>query len=132
LGWCSFAAVFKPRSWCFALSAPLTAVAATHVVSPADLQQELRSAAGRRQEQIAQIRGFLGTTEARRALATARRDPEKVSAAVALLNDQELARLSSQVRNAREFAAGSLSHFQITLIIIGAILVGVIIAVAAL
>ncbi len=111
--------------------APLAA--ADHVVSRADLAHELSSGARLRQERIAKLRDFFSTPQAQRAMSNARVDPQQVTAGVALLSDAELARLSQQAQQAQhDFAAGSLTHFQITLIIAGAILIALILAIAAL
>ncbi len=111
--------------------APLAA--AEHVVSRADLAHELSSGARLRQQRIAELRGFLSTPQAQRAMAAARVDPQRITSGVALLSDAELARLSQQAQRAQhDFAAGSLTTFQITLIIVGAILIALILAIAAL
>ncbi len=94
-------------------------LAQDHVVSTADLQQELINAAYVRQGNVAKVQKFLSSEPAQKALKTARMDPRKIQKAVPYLSDQELARLVSQADKAqRDFAAGSLTNEQLTYIVI--------------
>jgi hypothetical protein len=103
-----------------------------HVASSADLRNELRSAASTRRQNIAKLRSFLSTEVARKAMDGAHVDANRVSSAVALLSDEELVRLTAQAESVQnDFAAGSLTSFQITLIIVAAILLAVIVAIKA-
>jgi len=107
--------------------------AADHVVSPADLRSELAVSSQARQKNLTTIRGLLASEPGRKALAAARVDPAKVDKALPLLSDQELSRLAATATQAQnDFAAGalSLSNEQLTIIIVGLILI-VIIAIVA-
>ena len=93
--------------------------AQTHVVSPADLQQETLTATQTRQQQIDTVNRFLSTPGAEKALKDANIDPQQVHAAVATLNDAELADLSNRASKAQnDFAAGSLTNNELLWIII--------------
>jgi len=104
--------------------------AQTHVVSPADLHQEVVTAAEARQQQVDQVTNFLSSDKAKQALSTAGIDSKKVTAAIATLNDEELARISARSSKAQaDFAAGTLSDRDLILIILAiAVLVLLIVA----
>jgi hypothetical protein len=104
--------------------APARSSAQTHVVSPAELHFQLRGAAEQRRANLARLDRFLATDTARQALQSAKLDPARVRQAVSLLSDEELARLAAQT-DASNFAGGgiSLTNQQVTIIIIGAILI---------
>jgi hypothetical protein len=106
--------------------------AGSHVVSPAELRAEVRSASESREQNLSKLREFLSSEAARKALASAHVDQAKVGRAVALLSDGELARLNAQVSQVQsDFAAGSFTTTQVTIIIVGVILIAVVIAIAA-
>ncbi len=103
-----------------------------HVVSRSELQATVRSAAEARRQNIARVQKFLSSEPARKVLESAHVDAAKIRQAVPLLSDSELARLSSQAAQAQSnFAAGELTTTQVTIIIVGAILIAVVIAIAA-
>jgi hypothetical protein len=103
-----------------------------HVVSPVELRTEVRSASQSREQNLSKVQTFLSSESAQKALASAHVDPAKVGRAVAMLSDEELARLNAQVSQVQSnFAAGELTTTQITIIIVGVILVAVVIAIAA-
>jgi len=90
-----------------------------HIVPSPVLHQAVRIGAEARQTNLAKIEKFFSTEPAQNAFQTARIDPAKVSRAIALLNDEEVARLAAQsdkIQN--ELAAGALSNQQITYILI--------------
>ena len=90
-----------------------------HVVSSADLQKDVVTAAQARQQHIATIEKFLNTPQAEQALKSANVDYKVVSSGISTLSDDELARLSARADQAqKDFAAGSLTNEQITYIII--------------
>jgi hypothetical protein len=92
---------------------------APHVVSPAQLQQDLASSAAKRRANVAALQDFLSTPSARRALKSAGMNYEVLRHAVPLLSSQELARLSARADRAqRRFEAGALNNQQLTYIII--------------
>lgn len=103
---------------------PAAIAADDHVVSPAELRKELKSAATARQANVARLERFLASDAARKAMASTKLDAAKVSQAVALLSDQEIARLAAQAdRIDNDIAAGRLTNTQVTYIIFGAILI---------
>ena len=113
---------------------PADLLAEDHLVSAADLRQELRTAAQARQANLAKLDRFFSSEPARKALASASMDPAKVRNAIAFLSDQELARLASQADQVRSnFAGGgiSLTNQQVTYIIIGLIAIAIIAIVAS-
>jgi hypothetical protein len=89
-------------------------------------------AAQARLNRIETLEKFLSSETARKALREAALDPQKVKGAVALLGDEELARLSAQAEKIQtDFAAGALSNQEITYIIIAlstAVLILIIVA----
>jgi len=113
------------------LLVPANMLAADHVVSSGDLHQAALSAVSDREQNIAKLRDFLSSDEARKAVAESKLDPVKINTAIAQLDNQELARLAARADQAqKDFAAGSLTRKQTTLIIVGVIVVAVIIAIA--
>ncbi len=103
-----------------------------HVASSNDLREELRRAAGERQEHISKIQRFLTTEEAQNVLRSVRVDPAKAQQAVAQLSDAELARLAAQVDRAEFAGAGlSLTTQQVTIILVGIILIVVVAIIAS-
>lgn len=105
--------------------------AKTHVVSPAELQQELASATQERQRNRDTITAFLSSPAAVKALSTARLDVNRVKVAISSLNDAELTRLAARSAKAQsDFAAGRLSDRDLILILLGiAALILIIVAV---
>lgn len=109
---------------------PADLLAQDHVVSTADLRNELRAATMDRQGNMAKLESFLSSEGARKALASTKMDPARVRQAIPLLSDQELARLAAQADHTQaDFAAG-LTNAQVTYIIIGLIAIAVIAIVA--
>ncbi|MGB9122750.1 MAG: PA2779 family protein [Candidatus Angelobacter sp.] len=110
---------------------PTDALAQSHVVSPADLQQAATAASQARQHNMDSIQRLLSTPTAEQALKSAKMDPQQVKTAVSTLNDQELAQLAARADKAQaDFAAGSLSQRDLILIILGiAVLILIIVAV---
>jgi hypothetical protein len=92
---------------------------ATHLVSPAQLQQQVQKASAARQADIDNLTRFLSTTTAEQAMRDAKIDPAQVRTAVPTLNDQELATLSQRATTAQQaFAAGTLSNNDLLIIIL--------------
>jgi hypothetical protein len=118
---------------CPILLIPSGLFAADHVVSPADLRSALMASSQARQQDLATIRGLLASEPGRKALAAAHVDPSRVDKALPMLSDQELSRLAATATQAqKDFAAGALSltNEQLTIIIVGVILI-VIVAILA-
>lgn len=115
----------------FAIPQVVFAQTSEHVVSPMELQQAGQQATNARQQNIDTLRGFLGSAEAREAIAKAHMDPVEVQQAVAGLSDQDLAQLSARATKAQnDVAAGMISN-EALLIILIAVAVIILIIVAA-
>lgn len=102
-----------------------------HLVSPSTLQQAAVNATAGREQNIAALRSFFGSDQARRAMESAHVNPTQVTTAVAGLSDAELAQLAQRANKAQaDFAAGYISNHDLLLILVGvAVLVLIIIAV---
>ena len=102
--------------------------AQNHLVSPADLQQQVMSASQQRQHNIDTLRQFLSTPLAEKAMKDANINPRQVQSAIPALSDQDLAQLSARADKAqRDFAAGDLSQRDILLIILAVVVLVLII-----
>ncbi len=110
---------------------PTNLLAQAHVVSPADLQKEVVSASQARQQNLEQVKQFLSSDKAQKAIRSAHMDPVQVTTAVASLSDAQLAQLAARSQKAQaDFAAGSMSNRDLLLIIIAvAVLILIIVAV---
>ncbi len=110
---------------------PTEALAQSHVVSPADLQQATVAASQARQHNVETVHQFLSSPAAQKAFQSAKMDPQQVKTAVSSLSDQDLAQLAARADKAQaDFAAGKLSERDLLLIILGiAVLVLIIVAV---
>jgi hypothetical protein len=115
----------------FALPQNLLAEGAAHLVSPSELQKATVQASAVRQQNVEQVRQFLSSEKADKALRSAHMNPEQVKNAVSTLDDAELARLASRVQKTQaDFAAGTLSDRDLIIILVAvAILILVIVAV---
>lgn len=99
---------------------PQNMFADSHVVSSADLQKQAVTASQTRQQNIQDVRQFLSTPAAQKALSTAKVNPEQVKTAVSQLNDAELAQMAARAHKAQvDFAAGNLNDRDLILIILG-------------
>ena len=107
------------------------AVAPSHVVSPADLQNAAVAATQTHEHNLQTVQTFLSSDKAVNALKTAHKDPQQVKSAVSNLNDAELAKLAARADKAQtDFAAGDLSDRDLIWIIVGiAALILIIVAV---
>jgi len=110
---------------------PSNLLAQSHVVSPADLQQQVMSASQVREHNLQTVRNFLSTPTAEKALKSSHIKSQQVQTAVSTLSDQDLADLAARADKAQtDFAAGNLSDRDLILIILGiAVLVLIIVAV---
>ncbi len=106
---------------CFLLTLAATSILAqSHVVSQADIHNELVNAAQARRKNLEKTRSLFSSDETRKALEAARISPEKIDAAVSLLSDDELARLASRADKLdQDFAAGRLSDRDLLIVILG-------------
>ncbi|HTV82109.1 MAG TPA: PA2779 family protein [Acidobacteriaceae bacterium] len=90
-----------------------------HLVSPAQLQQQMESASAARQENIDTLTRFLSTPTAVRAMKSRGIDPVQVKSAIPNLSNAELASLSARAERAQQkFAAGNLSNNDLLIIIL--------------
>lgn len=110
---------------------PQGAIAQDHVVSSSDVQKDLRAASEARKKHLALVDGFLGSSEAKKAMAEAHIDYKQVHAAVQSLSDEDLARIAGRADQAqKDFAAGNLSDRDLLVILLAvAVLVLIIVAV---
>jgi hypothetical protein len=99
---------------------PQNMFADSHVVSSADLQKQAVAASQTRQQNIQDVRQFLSTPAAQKALNNAKVNSEQVKTAVSQLNDAELAQMAARTHKAQaDFAAGTLTDRDLVLIILG-------------
>ena len=99
---------------------PTNLLAQAHVVSPADLQKEVVTASQARQQNLEQVKQFLSSDKAQKAMRSAHMDPVQVTTAASSLSDAELAQMAARSQKAQaDFAAGHLSNRDLLLIILG-------------
>ena len=110
---------------------PPSPLAQTHVVSQADIHNELVSATQTRQKNLEKARRLFSSDVAQKALESTQMNPARVNAAVSTLSDAELARLASRSDKLQhDFAAGRLSDRDLLFIVLGiAALILIIVAV---
>lgn len=115
----------------FAVPQNLVAEAASHVVSPSELQQAAVKASAARRQNAEQVQQFFSSEKADQALRSAHMSPQQVKNAVATLDDAELAQLASRLNKAQaDFAAGTLSDRDLIIILVAiAALILIIVAV---
>lgn len=87
---------------------PRAALAQDHVVPLPELKEKVRSAAGERARNIADIQRVLSYPAAAEALQKSNINQEQVRAAVATLSDEELARLADRARASEKDVQGGL------------------------
>lgn len=110
---------------------PSNLLAQAHVVSPAELQKETLAATQERARNLEEVRQFLSSEKAQKAMRVAHMDPVQVTTAVASLSNAELSQLAARSKKAQaDFAAGNINDRDLLLIILGiAALVLIIVAV---
>jgi hypothetical protein len=110
---------------------PQILLAQTHVVSPADIHQELVNASQTRQRDLEKTKQMFSSEAGQRALKSAHISPAQVEAAISTLSDAELARLAARASSAEnDFAGGKLSERDLLFILIGiAVVILIIVAV---
>ena len=97
----------------------LSQTTSDHIVPAPDVHHAVRTAAQARQDHLTKLDKFFSSEPARKAFETVKLDPAKVSQALTLLSDDELARLAAQSEKIQhDVAAGSLTNQQITYILI--------------
>jgi hypothetical protein len=91
----------------------------THLVSPAQLQQQVQSVSAQRQTNIDTLTQFLSTPAAVGKMKSEHIDPSQVKNAIPSLSDAELADLSARaVKAQQQFAAGAMSNNDLLIIIL--------------
>jgi hypothetical protein len=91
----------------------------THLVSPAQLQQQVQSASADRRKNIDSLTQFLSTPMAVGKMKSEHIDPAQVKNAIPSLSDAELADLSARATKAQQqFVAGTLSNNDLLIIIL--------------
>jgi hypothetical protein len=105
--------------------------AQAQLVTPAELQAAVLAASQDQQKNRDTVTRFLSTPQAQRALSAAKLDAGNVRAAIASLNDEELARLAARADKAQaDFAAGRLTDRDLLIVLVGlAALILIIVAV---
>lgn len=89
-----------------------------HLVSPAELQQHIRSASGARETDLRDAREFFSSEAVSKRLPAAI-DAARVGEILPFLDDAELARLAETARGVdRDLKAGALSNEHLTYIVI--------------
>ncbi|PYV53944.1 MAG: hypothetical protein DMG91_15870 [Acidobacteria bacterium] len=104
----------------------------SHVVSPAELQANVKEVSWVREQNRSTLRAFLASREAREAIRSTRVSPEQVEQAIPSLSDAELAQLAARASHAqKDFAAGALSREALLIVVIAVVVVIIIVAVKA-
>ncbi|HZC42743.1 MAG TPA: PA2779 family protein [Acidobacteriaceae bacterium] len=113
------------------VAAPQGIAAQNHVVSPAQMRRDLSASSAARQRNEDQLKGFLSSSEAQKAMKSADVNPQEVTQAVSQLNNEELARLAARSAAAqKDFAAGNIDNHDLLVILVCiAVLILVIVAV---
>ena len=106
-------------------------LAQTHVVSPAELQEDAVAATRAHQRNRDSVNRFLSSPKAEKALRAAQMDPTRVRQAVSSLSNEEISQLAARADKAQiDFAAGRLTDRDLLIILLGmAALVLIIVAV---
>jgi len=95
-----------------------------HLVSPSQLDRQVRQSTATRQKQIEGLTQFLSTPQAEKAMKDAKIDPVQVKTAIPTLSNAELADLSARADRAQhDFAAGGITTLALALIIIAIVLI---------
>lgn len=109
---------------------PPSLFAETHLVTPAEMQQEMLKASQQREHNEKAVQELLSSDSGQKALRSVHADPVQVKQAISSLSDAELERLGERAQQAQsDFAAGAMSK-EALLIIAIAVVVVIIIVVA--
>jgi len=111
--------------------APGPLLAQSHVVSSAEVQEQVLAASQERLRNEETVRQFVSSAQAEKAIKSAGIDPAQVTAAIPTLNDQELAEIASRAEKAQaDFAAGRMSDRDLLIILVAvAVVILVVVAV---
>lgn len=92
-----------------------------HIGSPEEVRETILSAAGKRRQSISKLEKFFSSNRAEKTLKSSGIDSVQVKNTMPTLSSHEPARLASRAGKAqKDFAAGSLTHGQATLITLAA------------
>ncbi len=98
---------------------PRATFAEDHVVQQSQIQKDLATASATRQQNEQQLKSFLATPDAQKAIESAHMNYQQVTGAVSQLNDSDLARLAARSSKAQnDFAAGLLGAHGIAAVIV--------------
>ena len=98
---------------------PSKANSDTHLVTSAQLDQQVQASSATRQKQIQDLTQFVSTPEAQKVMKDAKIDPVQIKTAIPSLSDSELADLSARADRAQQdFSAGLLGTTTLLLIIL--------------
>lgn len=113
------------------LATPSNAIAQNHIVAPSQIQSDVAASSAARQKNQEQVKSFLSSPEAERAMKSAHVDYRQVTGAVSQLSDSDLAQLATRSAKAqKDFAAGTIDNHDLLLIIVAiAALILIIVAV---
>jgi Flp pilus assembly protein TadB len=101
------------------LVTPQAVLAQNHIVTPSDLQKDVAAASSTRQKHLAQVDGFLSSSEAQQAMKSVHINPQQIKNAIPQLNDDELAQLSARSEQVqKDFAAGRITDRDLLLIVV--------------
>jgi len=99
------------------MAAPQAMIAQNHVISPGQIQNDVRSSSATRQRNEQELRSFLSRKEIQKAMKSEGVNPQQVTNAVSQLNDADLASLAARSQKAqRDFSAGLIGMGIFTLI----------------
>lgn len=111
---------------------PPNLLAETHLVTSAEMQQELLKASQTREHNRKAVQQLLSSDAGQKALRSGHADQVQVTRAISNLSDAELARLAQRAQQAQtDFAAGALNKEELLIIAIAVVVVIIIIAVKA-
>jgi hypothetical protein len=111
--------IFTPAFSPSALAQTATPQSEQHIVSTAELQNDVAAAAATRRANQAKVEAFLSTPKARQEMKKVGVNYSVVQRAIPQLSQDELANLAARVDKAqKEFQAGALTNQQLTYIII--------------
>jgi len=112
-------ALFASSSALRAQQTPSKANSDTHLVTSAQLDQQVQASSATRQKQIQDLTQFVSTPEAQKVMKDAKIDPVQIKTAIPSLSDSELADLSARADRAQQdFSAGLLGTTTLLLIIL--------------
>jgi hypothetical protein len=108
---------------------PPSLFAETHLVTAAEMQQEMLRASQAREHNQQSLQELLSSAAGQQALRSVHANPVQVKQAISNLSDAELARLGERAQQAQsDFAAGALSKEALLIIAVAVVVVIIIVA----